>query len=188
VGDIEPLERFAEKSAANLIDSISAKKNIILPHFIYALGIRNVGEETARALADKFADFDKIRRASLETLQSVEDIGPVVAESLYAWVNDPKGVRFLEKLFAAGVKIEPYKKPAASKLAGMTFVLTGTLTGMSRELAKERIRGLGGSATESVSQNTDYVVAGDNPGSKEKKARSLGVKIIGEKEFLKIIG
>jgi len=187
VGDIEPLERFAEKSAANLISSIDAKKNISLSRFIYALGIRNVGEETARALADKFADFEKIRKTGLEELKSVEDIGPVVADSIYAWFNNPKNVKFLGKLSNAGVKIEPYKKLTAAKLAGATFVLTGTLAGMSRELAKERIRDLGGATSESVSQNTGYVVAGDNPGSKEKKARTLGVKVIGEAEFLKMI-
>jgi DNA ligase (NAD+) len=168
VGDIEPLERFAEKSAANLILSIGAKKYISLPRFVYALGIRNVGEETARALADKFADFAKIRKASLEELKSVEDIGPIVADSIYAWFNDHKNEKFLGKLFAAGVKIEPYKKPVAAKLAGITFVL-------------------GASDSESVSKNTGYVVAGDDPGSKEKKARGLGVKIIGEKEFLELI-
>jgi DNA ligase (NAD+) len=187
VGDVEPLERFAEKSAANLIASINAKKKISLPRFIYALGIRNVGEGTARALADKFADFEKMRKAELEVLRSVEDIGPVVAESINTWFGNPKNEKFLEKLFAAGIKIGPYKKLASAKLAGVSFVLTGTMSGMSRELAKERIRDLGGSASESVSKNTDYVVAGDNPGSKEKKAKTLGVKIIGEKEFLKMI-
>ena len=187
VGDIEPLERFAEKSAANLVLALAEKKNISLPRFIYALGIRNVGEETARALADKFASFEKIRKAALDELRLVEDIGPIVAESIHAWFGNPKNQKFLEKLFAQGVKIEPYKKPGLSKLAGITFVLTGTLSGMSRELAKERIRDLGGSATESVSKNADYVVAGENAGSKEKKAKALGVKIIGEKEFLKMI-
>ena len=187
VGDIEPLERFAEKSAANLIASIDAKKNISLPRFVYALGIRNVGEETARALADKFADFEKIRKTDLEELKSVDDIGPVVADSINAWFNDPKNIKFLKKLFAAGIKIEPYKKMVAARLAGTTFVLTGTLSGMSRELAKERVRDLGGATSESVSKNTDYVVVGENPGSKEKKARALGVKVVGEAEFMKMI-
>lgn len=187
IGDIEPLERFAEKSAANLIASIEMKKNISLPRFVYALGIRNVGEETARSLADNFGDFTKIAKAGPDDLRDIEDIGPVVAESINAWFGNPKNIKFLGKLFRAGVKIGPYNKPAAGSLAGMKFVLTGALPGMSRELAKERIRDLGGSASESVTKNTDYVVSGDNPGSKEKKARELGVKIINGGEFLKMI-
>lgn len=185
-GDLVPLERFAEKSAKNLIEALQAKKRVTLPRFLYALGIRNVGEETARALAGHFGGVEAVKKASLEELQSVTDIGPVVAESIYAWFHNPKNTGFLDKLSGAGVTIEPYKK-ADGKFAGKIFVVTGTLESMSRDEAKERIRELGGSASESVSKNTDYVVAGESPGSKLAKAEKLGVKVIDEKEFRKIM-
>ena len=186
-GDLLPLERFAEKSAKNLTVSINSKKTISLPRFIYALGIGNVGEQTARALAETFGDFEKIKTASLEELQAVADIGPVVAASIREWFDMAANRRLLEKMFAAGVNIHPYKK-TAGKLAGKTFVITGVLATMSRLVAKDRVAALGGKTAETVSQNTDYVVAGDNPGSKLAKAKSLGIKILSEKEFLELIG
>jgi DNA ligase (NAD+) len=185
-GDLVPLERFAEKSAKNLVEAINYKKKITLPRFIYALGIRNVGEQTSRALSDNFGRWQKIAAASLEELQGVSDIGPVVAESIYCWVASRKNIKLTDKLFDAGVVIEPYQR-TAGKLAGKVFVVTGTLETLSRQEAKDRIRGLGGSAVESVSKNTDYLAAGANPGSKYAKAEKLGVKIINEKEFLKLI-
>jgi DNA ligase (NAD+) len=185
-GDLVPLERFAEKSAKNLVESVQSKKIISLPRFIYALGIRNVGEQTARALADNFGDFEKIKTAPLENLQTVMDIGPVVAESIYDWFANKKNLNLIDKFFAAGIEIESYQKPKG-KLAGTTFVITGTLESMSRQEAKDRIRELGGAAAESVSKNTDYVVAGANPGSKKAMAQKLGVKILDEEEFKKII-
>jgi len=184
-GDLLPLERFAEKSAKNLVNSIAQKKRISLPRFIYSMGIRNVGEETARALADEFGNFEKIGEASVEQLQRVADIGPVVAQSVYEWFARPKNRRLVQKLFTAGVTIEPYKK-TAGKLAGMAFVITGTLTLFSRQEAKDLVRELGGQSSESVSKNTDYLVAGANPGSKLAKARQLGVKILNEEEFKKM--
>jgi DNA ligase (NAD+) len=185
-GDLVPLERFAEKSAKNLVEAINSKKKITLPRFIYALGIRNVGEQTSRALSDNFGRWQKIVAASLEELQSVADIGPVVAESIYRWVVSRKNIKLTDKLFDAGVVIDPYQR-TDGKLAGKVFVVTGTLETLSRQEAKDRIRDLGGAAVESVSKNTDYLVAGANPGSKYAKAEKLGVKIVGEKDFLKFI-
>lgn len=186
-GDLVPLQRFAEKSAKNLIESIGLRKTISLPRFVYALGIRNTGEQTARALADHFLDFGKIRNSSLEELQAVPDIGPVVAESIHNWFALPKNRRLVEKMLAAGVRIEFYRK-AAGPLEGKTFVVTGTLEAMSRQGAKDRIRELGGVAVEAVSKNTDYVVAGAAPGSKYDKAKKMGVKILSEKEFMEMTG
>jgi DNA ligase (NAD+) len=184
-GDLVPLERFAEKSAKNLVEAINQKKRITLPRFVYALGIRNAGEQTSRALSDSFGSFEKIRTASLEDLRAVADIGPVVAESIREWFAKPENLRLIDKFFDVGIKIEPYKK-ADGRLRGLSFVITGTLESMSRQNAKDIVRELGGAAAETVSKNTDYLVAGENPGSKFAKARKLGVKIIDEKEFKKI--
>ena len=186
-GDLLPLERFAEKSAKNLVEALQAKKQISLPRFLYALGIRNVGEETARALAEHFIDLKKIKEATLEELQGVMDVGPVVAESIFEWFRNSKSLKFLDKLFDAGVKIEPYVSARSRKLAGKTFVLTGSLAAYEREAAKELVRNLGGDVSESVSKKTDFVVVGGNPGSKLEKAKKLGVKIIGEEEFTKLV-
>ena len=125
---------------------------------------------------------------SVEDLQEIKDIGPKVAESIHSWFREPRNVKLLEKLDAVGVRIEGYKSSVIShKLAGMSFVLTGILHSMSREQAKEKIRALGGEVSESVSKKTTYVVAGDEPGSKIEKARGLGVKILEEGEFLKLL-
>jgi len=185
-GDILPLERFAEKSAKNLIGAIKSRKKISLPRFIYALGIRNVGEETAIDLAEKFGSLEKLKKASREDLLAVRDIGPVVAKSIYDWFQDKKNLIFLEKLMKAGVKIES-PKIKELKLKGLTFVLTGGLETMTREEAKSKIRELGGDVSESVSKKTDYVVVGKEPGSKFQIAQKLGLKILTEKEFLSFL-
>lgn len=186
--DLRPLERFAEKSAQNLIQAIEVKKKITLSKFIYALGIRHVGEETAIALAKNFGSLKKIQEASPEELQQTEDIGPKVAESIKSWFSDKNNQKLLAEFLVNGVKIINPEKQTLEKLAGLTFVLTGELESFSRDEAKERIRQLGGDVSSSVSKKTDYVVAGDNPGSKYDKAKSLGVKIIDEKEFLDLLG
>jgi DNA ligase (NAD+) len=191
VGDIIPLERFAEKSAQNLVEAIQSRKKITLVRFIYALGIRNVGEETAQDLAKYFGSLDKLQKASLEELEKIIDIGPQVSKSIYNWFREKRNLEFLEKLKKIGVKIQ---KPApeetegsGARLKGKTFVLTGGLETITREEAKERIRLLGGEISESVSKATDFVIVGKKPGLKYEKAKKLGVKIIDEKEFLKII-
>jgi len=185
-GDLEPLERFGEKSAGNIVKSIASKKEIELDRFIIALGILNVGERTAADLARKFGSFDKLKDASLDELESVENIGEVVAKSVYDWFRENNNKKLLARLLER-VKVKPPKKIFSSKLSGKTFVITGALEALSREAAKEMIRDLGGKAAESVSKKTDFLVAGDNPGSKYDKAKKLGVKILTEKEFLKLI-
>jgi DNA ligase (NAD+) len=186
-GDISHLERFAEKSAKNLINSIQSRKEIALPNLIYALGIRNVGEKTALDLVNHFGSLEKIMNASIEELSSVKDIGPVVAESIYKWFRDKKNLEILKKIKEVGIKIITINSSDNLKLKGKSFVFTGTLSSMSRQEAKKRVIEQGGEVSESVSRKTDYVVVGENPGSKLKKALDLGVKIIKEEDFLKMI-
>ena len=186
-GDLIPLERFAEKSAQNLISAIRSKNEIDLPRFIYALGIRNVGEQTARDLAKHFGSLDNLMRAPLEELQKVKDIGPIVAQSIYNFFRDKRNLEFIKKLKKTGVKIITKKKPTHQPLKGKTFVFTGALDSMTREEAKNKVRELGGEVTESVSKRVDFVVAGKEPGFKYQKAKKLNLKIITEKEFLKMI-
>ncbi len=186
--DILPLERFAEKSAKNLISAIQSKKKITLPKFIFALGIRNVGEQTALDLAKHFGSLEKLEKATKEELASVLDVGPVAAESIYNFFRGKKNLKFLDKLKKVDVEIISEKRKAkGEKLKGLTFVLTGTLETMVREEAKEKIRELGGEISESVSKKTDYVIAGKESGSKYEKAKKLGIKIINEREFLDLI-
>ncbi|MDO8504472.1 MAG: NAD-dependent DNA ligase LigA [Candidatus Liptonbacteria bacterium] len=199
-GDIEVLERFGERSAEKITEEIAGRKTVSLRRFIYSLGILHVGEETAVVLAKAFGakkneelnvkDFLKFYGSlSPEKLQEFPDIGPKVAESIYGFFKEKRNLRLLEKLDRVGVKIVLEKPSAKSqKLAGLSFVLTGSLDSMSRENAKGKIRALGGDVSESVSKNTSYLVAGEEPGSKYNKAKELGVKVIGEKEFLKILG
>ena len=186
-GDVAGLERFAEKLAENLIKSIQEKREITLAKFIYALGIRNVGEETAIDLAKNFGSVKKIREAKLEDFEKILDIGPVVSKSIFEWFHEKDNLKFLDKL-EKKVKITGYKLPVTSyKLIGKTFVLTGSMESMSRDKARAKIRELGGDISESVSSKTDYVIVGSDPGSKADRARKLGVKIISEQEFLKIL-
>ena len=183
-GDLEPLERFAEKSAGNLIKSIESAKKIPLAKFIYALGIRNIGEQTAIDLAKYFNSLSSVKKASLKTLENIPDIGPIAAKSIYDWFNNQKNIEFIEKLLKY---IILYNPESEQKLAAKSFVLTGSLENFSRDQAKQKIRSLGGSVSNSVSPQTDYLVAGAGPGSKYNKAKKIGVKIIGEKEFLDLI-
>ncbi len=184
-GDIKNLERFAEKSAENLINSIQEKREITLPKFIYALGIRNVGEETAIDLAKHFQSIKKIKEANREDFEKVLDIGPVVSESIFEWFKDKSNLKFVERL-EQKVKIEPFKVKS-QKLSGKIFVLTGSLESMDRDEARAKIRELGGETSESVSSKTNYVVVGSEPGSKAEKAKKLGVEILSEKQFLDLI-
>ncbi len=184
-GDILPLERFAEKSAANLIEAIDKSKKISLGRLIYALGIRHVGEETAMDLANYFGSLEKLRDATQEDLQKVPNVGGVMAESILEWFRDKSNKDLVGRL----LKNISVIKPAATKKTwqGLKFVLTGTLESLTRDQAKEKIQMLGGDVASSVSRETDYVVAGSEPGSKYDKAQKLGVKILDEKEFLEMI-
>jgi DNA ligase (NAD+) len=187
--DIRHLERFGEKSSQNIISAIQARKKIDFSRFIYALGIRNVGEETANDLADKFGNLEKLKDASLEILTDVEEVGPVVSKSIYNFFRQKRNLELINKLFESGVELTENKRPQgqSSKLKGRTFVLTGTLFSLSRAQAKKKIRNEGGKIAESVSKNTDFVVFGENPGSKFNIAKKLGVKIMDEKDFLSML-
>ena len=202
VGDISALPRFGDKSAENIVTEVAAKKKVALPRFIYALGIIHVGEETARALAE-FASAKKtarspadilkiLERTSGEDLQAIPDIGPKVAASIAEWFRDRRNIKLLNDLEKHGVSIEPFrpltKEGPRAALAGKTFVLTGTLTSLTRDEAKERVRVLGGEISEAVSKKTDYVVTGREPGSKYEKAVKLGVTILDERAFTKMTG
>ena len=195
-GDVDSLPGFGEKSAENLIREIREKRETALPRFIYSLGILQVGEETARLLAGSFprpgritpVEFLEFYRGFDEAkLRELPDVGPKVAESIFRWFRDPQNSQFLKKLARAGVRISVERTARKGGLRGKTFVLTGGLQGMSREEAKERIRELGGEISESVSKKTSYLVAGEDPGSKLGKARKLGVPVLDEKQFLKIL-
>jgi len=186
-GDILPLERFAEKSAQNLISAIQSKKEIALPRFIFALGIRNVGEKTAQDLSEYVGSLEKLKRTSLDDLQKIMDIGPVVAKSIYQWFREKRNSEFLEKIKKAGIEIIFEKEMKHRPLKGKSFVLTGALETMTREKAKEKIRILGGEISESVSKETDFVIVGKEPGSKAKKAEKLGIKTIKESELLRML-
>jgi DNA ligase (NAD+) len=205
-GDLVPLERFADRKAANLVRSISAKKEADLARLIYGLGIRHVGEETAVLLSKKLSSFAKatadrvvrskkidelvagMQKLSIEDFKKISDVGPIVAKSIYDWFHEKKNLRLLEKLDKNGVSIlYRASQIAHRKFEGQIFVLTGTLEGLTREEAKAKIRELGGDISSSVSKNTDFVVAGADPGSKLEKARGLGIKVIGEEELINML-
>jgi DNA ligase (NAD+) len=184
-GDIDSLERFGEKSAENIIHSIQEHKQVPLARFIYALGIANVGEQTSEDLASHFGSLEKLRAASLEEINAVENIGPIVSSSIYDYFRHKEYQKFIDKLFKNGVTIINPAKKVPGKLTGKTFVITGTLDSMSRDEAKQKIKALGGKTTESVSKQTDYVVVGGEPGSKADKAKKLGIGILDEAEFIR---
>jgi len=186
--DIQHLERFAEKSASNIINSIQSKKNVKLERFLFGLGIPQVGEETAFDLAKYLGSLEKIKSVPIEELEKIRDVGPKVSESIYKWFREKRNLEFLQKLKKAGIKIIKEKERKTNpKIKDKNFVFTGTLEKFSREEAEELIRGLDGDASSSVSKDTDFVVAGSEPGSKYDKAKKLGVKILSEQEFLKMI-
>jgi len=188
--DIAPLERFGEKSAENIITEIENKKKIPLSRFLWALGILHVGEETARDLALHFGTLEKLIlcvRQDLTQVDNIENIGPAVSKSVYDFFNDKNNLNFIKKLGKNGVRVEKMERKKIGKFSGLNFVLTGTLSQMSRGIAKEKILALGGKVIGSVSKNTSYVVAGADPGSKLARAEKLGVKVLNEKEFLNIL-
>lgn len=198
-GDLEVLEGFAEKKAQKLIDAVEASKKISLARFINALGIRHVGEETAEAIASHFGTFKKFQEIAAsgqncngeitDPLYAVGDIGPKIAQSIRVYFSEKKNSDFIKKLFDAGVIVEEAQKVTkpAGKLAGKIVVVTGTLEHFTRDSAKAALRAAGADPSESVSKKTDFLVAGENSGSKLEKARQLGIKIIDEKELMKLL-
>ena len=183
------LERMARKSAQNLLDALEKSKTTTLARFLYALGIREVGETTAHSLAEHFGDLEAIENADLETLQAVPDVGPIVANSIYTFFRQPHNVEVIDRLLAAGIhwpKVEA-KKPESLPLAGKIVVLTGTLQSMPRSEAKKRLQALGAKVTGSVSKKTDWVIAGEAAGSKLSKARELGVEVLDEARLLELL-
>ncbi len=185
-GDLIPLERFAQKSAKKLVQELQKTKEIPFNRFIYALGIRYVGEETAIDLAERFRDIAHLKNADLEDLEAIFDVGNVVAESIYKWFREKRNIDFLRDIKKAGIQILAPSKRGV-KLAGKKFVITGKLDAISRETAYARIRDLGGNPVNSISKNTDFLVVGKEPGSKLEKAKKLGIKTISEQEFLNMI-
>lgn len=201
-GDLEPLERFAEKSADNLIDAIEASRKISFEKFLYSLGIRHVGEETAilisknikevageeiQNLGDFINSFSKLSR---ENWINIKGLGEKAVNSIFEWFSEENNIEHLEKMIKAGVEVKFEKdseKIESSELSGKTFVLTGELSSFTRDEAKDIIRRKGGEISSSVSKKTSYIVVGENPGSKYEKAKSLGVEILDEEDFRKLI-
>ena len=183
------LERFGEKKAENLIKAIEKSKACRLDSFIYALGIPNIGTKTARDLAERFGGVEALRNATADELVAMDDVGEIVADSVVSFFADPANNRLVDALLAAGVAPKwEVKDTSSGAFAGMTVVVTGTLSSMGRSEAEAAIRDAGGKAAGSVSKKTSLVVAGENAGSKLAKAQSLGVKVIGEEEFLEMLG
>ncbi len=189
VPDFLKLPGFAYKKAKNLYDAIQKSKRTTLGRFLYALGIRHVGEAMAQLLAERFRSLEKLSQASIQDLMSIPGIGYEVAKSIVDFFKNEENQKVIERLLKAGITFEneEKEKPKEAKLKGLTFVFTGALKTMTREEAKRKVIELGGRATDSVSRNVDYVVVGEKPGSKLKKAQALGIKTITEEEFLKLI-
>lgn len=189
--ELAELERMGEKSAANVAAAIEVSKATTLARFLYALGIRDVGEATAVTLAAFFGNLDSIIAASEDQLQEVPDVGPVIASRIRSFFDEPHNMEVIRRLRTAGItwpETVPRLASDGGRLAGKVFVLTGTLSEMSRDDAKARILSLGGKVTGSVSAKTDYVVVGENPGSKLGKAEQLNVTTLDETQFMKLIG
>jgi DNA ligase (NAD+) len=189
-GQLANLDRMGERSAANLVESFEHSKQTTFARFLHALGIRDVGEATAEALARHFGTLDSLRGSSMEEIEEVPDIGPITARHVHAFFAEPRNARVIDALIQHKVRWPAAQRPSAgnSPLSGKTVVLTGKLSTMSRDEAGDYVRELGGKVASSVSKNTDYVVVGDDAGSKLKKATQLGVKVLEEDEFLKLIG
>lgn len=185
--DLIDLERFREKSAENLVKAVASAKKITLARFIYSLGIDGVGEETAIDLANEFGAIKKLRDAKLEELEEIPNIGDVVAKNIYEYFGDNQNEKLIDDLIEQGIQIEEMEIRKNLPLRDKSFVFTGELGSMTRDEAKERVRNLGGNISGSVSKKTDFVVVGEDPGSKYEKAKKLGVKILSEKEFLEKI-
>ena len=188
------LERMGDKLATRIMDNIEVSKNRPLPRLLFALGITHVGSEVADLLSQNFIGVEELSKATEEDLTEIEGIGPKIAESIIAWFQEPENRRIIEKLRASGVRLEQDALPAPATVAsgdapfaGLTFVVTGTLSALSRSEAEGRIKGLGGKVTSSVTKKTSYVVVGESPGSKAAKAEQLGTSILDEDDFIRLL-
>lgn len=187
VDDVAGMPRFAQKSAENLVNAIQERKDVALDRYLYGLGIRHIGAQTALDLAEHFGSLAQFRQADLETLQNIEGVGTVVAKSIAGWLSGKPGQELLQKLDTAGVKPRPVKR-IEGRLSGQSFVITGTLEMGSREQAGERIKALGGTVQNAVTKDTTYLVIGDDPGaSKVAKAKKLGTAQIDEPALVKLL-
>ena len=187
--DLTALERMGDKSARNVLDAIEASKTRPLSRFLAALGIRHVGGQSAQILAEHFGSLEALRNAAREELEAIDQIGPVMAESIYRYFRDARYLGVLDALLQAGVKPEPpVRAKVGGKLEGKTIVVTGTLEHLTRQQIQQVIKDEGGKASSSVSKRTDFVLTGKDPGSKLAKARDLGVDVIDEEEFLRMLG
>jgi DNA ligase (NAD+) len=192
VPTLATLERLAEKSARNLVEAIDRSRDRGLARLLFGLGIRHVGERGAAVLALRYGTMEALSQASSEELAQINDIGPVIAESVYQFFVHAENRRTLERLQAAGVRMEERLAAGARPvtrqvLSGKVLVLTGTLPHLTRDAAQELITAAGGRVTSSVSRKTDYVVAGHDPGSKYEQAQRLGIPIIGEEELYRLL-
>jgi DNA ligase (NAD+) len=187
VGDLEGLSGFKDKAINNLIGSIEKSKAVTLPRFLISLSIDQVGEETAYDIAKHFGELSRIRNATEEELEEINGVGSVVAHFIYTWFREKKSVQFIEKLLKHISILKHDKVASATELSGKVFVLTGTLSSMTRDEVKDIIRKNGGEIGSAVSESTDFVIAGKNPGSKYTNAQELGVAVISEEEFVQLV-
>jgi DNA ligase (NAD+) len=185
--DLLTLERMGEKLGGNILVAIERSKKTTLERLIYALGIRHVGEHTAKLLSREFSDLEELSKASVERLMTIHEIGPQVALSIFKFFQQKGNQRVLQKLKERGVEYPSRPRARSKKYEGQTFVFTGTLKTMSREEAASKVESMGGRASSSVSKKTHFVVVGEDPGSKYEKAQALGLKVITEDEFLKML-
>lgn len=186
--DIASMEKMGQKSAENLLNALEASKSNQLSRLLFAFGIRNVGQKASKAIAEKFLTLDAIMQATDEEIVSIRDVGPVIAESLRDWFASPQNIHFIDRLKEAGVNMTEHVEKKDSRFEGKTFVLTGTLPTYTREQATQMIESFGGKVSSSVSKKTSYLLAGEDAGSKLTKAQSLGIAIIDQDEFEKMIG
>ncbi|MDD5066073.1 MAG: helix-hairpin-helix domain-containing protein, partial [bacterium] len=184
--DLLKFDRMGDRSADNMISAIQSRKEVPFDRFLNGLGIRHVGEHTSRLLAAHFRSLDDLIKAGQEELNAIYEIGPKVASSIFEFFRDKKNIRLVEKLIKLGVKVL-YPEKSSEKLKGLKIVVTGTLKKFSRDSIKRFIEDNAGKSIESVSKNTDYLLAGDKAGSKLDKAKKLKVKVITEDEFLKMM-
>ncbi len=184
---VAQLERMGEKSAANLVDAIDQSRKNDLSKLLFGFGIRQVGQKAAKVLAAKFGSMDALQKASLAQLTAIPDIGAITAHSVREWLDSPQGDHLVRALAQSGVNMESFETPATDQLAGLTFVLTGELSAFTRKEAEEKLESLGAKVSKSVSKKTSYVVAGEDAGSKLRKAQELGIQILDEDAFLRLL-